>query len=114
MLLQAVNVALLLDQAHGQLVALHEIGGRIGSLSLDGGAEGLKGILGYDTGVVKPLPVGLDAGNGRYSRLVRGGFGDVSLGIALGLAVGQALEDLDLLTRTAQASVSGAVRGRLQ
>jgi hypothetical protein len=58
-----------------------------------------------DTGVVEPLPVGLDAGDGRLPRLVRGRLGDVSLGIALGLAISQALEDLDLLCRSCRVLV---------
>lgn len=49
-----------------------------------------------DTGVVEPLPVGLDTRNGCFAALVRGGLCDVALGVALGLAVGEALEDLYL------------------
>lgn len=98
-LLQAVDVALLLDQAHGQLVALHEEGGRVGGLRLHGRAEGVESILRDDAGVVEPLPVGLDAGDRRLARLVRGGLGDVSGSVPLGLAVCETLEDLDLLCR---------------
>ena len=47
--------------------------------------------------VVEPFAIGLDTGDGGFARLVLGGFGDVSFGVALGLAVGQTLEDLDLL-----------------
>jgi hypothetical protein len=99
MLLQAVDVALLLDQAHGQLVALHEIRCRVGGLCLHSRAERLERVLRNDTRVVEPLPVRLDTGNGRLPRLVGGGLGDVSLSVALGLAVSQALENLDLLCR---------------
>jgi hypothetical protein len=106
MLLQAVDVALLLDQAHGQFVALHEVRRRVGGLRLDSRSERLEGILRDDTGVVEPLPVGLDAGDGSFARLVRGRLGDVSLGIASGLAVSEALEDLDLLCRSARTLVS--------
>jgi hypothetical protein len=106
MLFQAVDVALLFDQAHGQLVALHEVRRRVGCLRLDSRAERLEGILRDDTGVVEPLPVGLDTGDGGLARLVRGRLGDVSLGIARGLAVSEALEDLDLLCRSARTLVS--------
>lgn len=99
-LLETIDVALLLNQAHGQLVALHEVRRRVGGLGLHRRTERLEGILRDDTRVVEPLPVGLDTGNGRLARLVRGSFGDVSLGIALGLAVSKALEDLDLLCRS--------------
>ena len=58
-----------------------------------------------DTRVVEPLPVGLDTGDGGFARLVRGRLGDVSLGVALGLAVSEALEDLDLLCRSEVALV---------
>ena len=105
MLLEAVDVALLLDQAHGQLVALHEEGGGVRRLRLDGGAEGVKGILRDNTGVVEPLPVGLDAGDRRGAVLIDSGLGDVSLGIALGCATCEALEELDLLRITAELSV---------
>jgi hypothetical protein len=71
MLLQPIDVALFLNQAHGQLVALHEERGRVGGLRLDGGSERVEGILGDYTRVVEPLPVGLNAGNGRFSVLVR-------------------------------------------
>lgn len=107
-LLEAVDVALLLDQAHGQLVALHEERGGVRGLGLDGGAERVEGILGNDTGVVEPLAVGLDAGDGRFTGLVRGSLGDVSGGVSLGLAVGEALEELDLFGVAVQSLASPA------
>jgi hypothetical protein len=107
-LLQAVDVALLLDQAHGQLVALHQVRVRVRGLRLHRRAERLERILGDDTRVVEPLAVGLDTGNGSLARLVRGRLGDVSLGVARGLAVGEALEDLDLLCRSGGVSLCDA------
>jgi hypothetical protein len=101
-LLEAVDVALLLNQAHGQLVALHEKRRWVGGLRLDSRAERLERILRDDTRVVEPLPVGLDAGDRRLTGLVRGSFGDVSLGVALGLAVSEALENLYFLRITAR------------
>ena len=71
----------------------------VGRLRLHGSAERLEGILGDDARIVEPLAVGLDAGNGSLPRLVGGGLGDVSLGVALRRAAGEALENLDLLGR---------------
>ncbi len=45
MLLEAVDIALVFNQRHGQLVPLDEIGSRIGGLRLHGGAESIEGIL---------------------------------------------------------------------
>jgi hypothetical protein len=53
--------------------------------------------LRYYSRVVEPLPVGLDTGDRRIAVLVDSSLGDVSLGVALSLAVCEALKDLDLL-----------------
>jgi len=97
MLLQAGDLAWCLDQAHGELVALHQEGGRVGGLRLYGRAEAVQGILRYYSRVVEPLPVGLDTGDRRIAVLVDSSLGDVSLGVALSLAICEALENLDLL-----------------
>ena len=97
MLLQAGDLAWCLDQAHGELVALHQEGGRVGGLRLYGRAEAVQGILRYYSRVVEPLPVGLDTGDWRIAVLVDSSLGDVSLGVALSFAVCEALENLDLL-----------------
>jgi hypothetical protein len=94
--LQAVHVALLLDQAHRQLVLLHEIRGGIRRLRIYGRAERVEGVLRDNTGVVEPLSVRLHTGDGRIAGLVGGGFGDLSGSIALRLSVGKTLQYLDL------------------
>jgi len=53
--------------------------------------------LRYYSRVVEPLPVGLDTGDRRIAVLVDSSLGDVSLGVALSLAICEALENLDLL-----------------
>lgn len=108
-LLEAVDVGLVLDQAHGQLVALHQVRRGVRRLRLDCRAERLEGVLRDNTGRVEPLAVRLDAGDGRLAALVRGGLGDVAAGIALRLALLEHVQRLDLLRRAAILSACAAM-----
>jgi hypothetical protein len=67
--------------------------------------------LRYHSRVVEPLPVGLHAGDGLVAVLVDSGLGDIPLSITLSLAIGEALEKLDLLCVTKKLSVQER-RGR--
>lgn len=64
-LLDAVlGVLIVLDQTHGKLVLLEEVRVRIVLGLGNGTTEGSKSILGNDTSICEPLPVGLDTGVG--------------------------------------------------
>lgn len=95
-LLQTGNLAWSLNQAHRELVALHQVCGRVRSLGFYGRSEACKGVLRDYSRVVEPFPIRLYPSDRRIAALVTGGLGDVSLGVALGLAISQALEDFDL------------------
>lgn len=104
-LLEAWDLSWCLDQAHGELVALHQERSRVRRLRLYSRAEAVESILRYHSRVVEPLPVGLDTGDRRCAVLVDSSLGDVSLGIALGFAICEALEELDLFRVTTKLSV---------
>lgn len=98
MLLDAVlGVLVVLDQTHGELVLLEEV--RVGVVLglCNSATEGSESVLGDDARVGEPLAVGLDASNRCIAGLVRGGLCDVATGVALGLAVLEHVERLDLL-----------------
>lgn len=87
-LLDTVDVVgTILDQGHGQLVALEQDRVRVRGLLCHGAPERRQALLGDDTGVTEPLAVGLDPGVGDFSALEGSGLGDLAVGVALRLAI---------------------------
>lgn len=85
------------DQTEGQLVALEQNSVWVFLLLSNGIAERTERLLADDSAVGKPFSVGFDASNGLVSALVASSFGNLSLGVALRLALFEDVELLDFL-----------------
>lgn len=96
-LLQAIEVGAVTDQAHGQLVGLQKDLVGIGLLLGHGVAESLETILADDTGIGEPLAVGFDSGNRGIPRLIFRRLDDLAVGIPLSLPILPHVQGLDLL-----------------
>ena len=104
-MLQAVDVALLAQQAHGELVGLEEDLVRVGRLLGHGLPEGREVVLRDDPRVCEPLPVGLYSRLRDVSRLVLRGLGDLSLGIPRRPGILADVQGLDPLGRAVWESI---------
>lgn len=113
MLLEPVHPVVLsiANQTEGQFVALEQDGIRVLFFLCDGVAEGAERLLADDSTVREPFPVGLDARIGDVAALVAGGLDNLSLGVALGLALLEDVELLDFLGGAVEVFSVGIVRG---